>query len=47
VLSVTENLGDPHYQRRGTVMRLAGQAGFRLRNEHRGFGNYTLNLEKT
>ena len=28
-LSVTEILGDPHYQRRETVLRLAGDAGFK------------------
>jgi len=46
VLSVTETIFDPHYQRRETVIRLAGAAGFR---EKAFFGSrvaYTLNLEK-
>ena len=46
VLSVTETIFDPHYQRRATVTRLAGEAGFRERGS---FGNriaYTLNLAK-
>jgi ubiquinone/menaquinone biosynthesis C-methylase UbiE len=46
VLSVTEIIFDPHFQRRGTVTRLARAAGFR---EQAFFGNriaYTLNLEK-
>jgi len=45
-LSVTETIFDPHYQRRETVIRLAGAAGFR---EKAFFGSrvaYTLNLEK-
>jgi len=46
VLSVTELVFDPHFQRRGTVARLAAAAGFR---EKAVFGNrvaYTLHLEK-
>lgn len=46
VLSVTEILPDPHYQRRATVRRLAEAAGFR---PDRTFGRpwaYTLNLVK-
>ncbi len=46
VLSVTELIFDPHFQRRDTVLRLAGAAGFR---EKKFFGNriaYTLSLEK-
>jgi ubiquinone/menaquinone biosynthesis C-methylase UbiE len=46
VLSVTEVIFDPHFQRRRTVARLADQAGFR---EHAFFGNrfaYTMNLQK-
>ncbi len=45
-LSISEVLFDPHYQSRGTVMRLALVAGFR---EQRFFGNwlaFTVNLEK-
>ncbi len=46
ILSVTEIIFDPHFQSRGTVLRLASQAGFR---EKEFFGNrlaFTLNLEK-
>lgn len=46
VLSVTEIALDPHFQNRGTVLRLAGAAGFL---EKKRFGNrfaFTLNLEK-
>ncbi len=45
-LSVTELIFDPHFQRRDTVLRLAGVAGFR---EKKFFGNriaFTMNLEK-
>ena len=46
ILSVTEIIFDPHFQSRGTVLRLAGAVGFR---EKAFFGNriaFTLNLEK-
>jgi ubiquinone/menaquinone biosynthesis C-methylase UbiE len=46
ILSVTETVFDPHYQRRSTVARLASAVGFR---EVQFFGNwlaYTLHLEK-
>ncbi len=46
ILSVTEVMFDPHYQRRGTVLRLASTVGFQ---EKKFFGNrlaFTLNLEK-
>ncbi len=46
ILSVTEIVFDPHFQRRVTVAQLAGEAGFR---ELAFFGNafaYTLNLLK-
>jgi 2-polyprenyl-3-methyl-5-hydroxy-6-metoxy-1,4-benzoquinol methylase len=46
ILSVTEIILDPHFQRRQTVVGLAGAAGFR---ERAFFGNalaYTLHLEK-
>jgi ubiquinone/menaquinone biosynthesis C-methylase UbiE len=46
VLSITEILGDPHYQSRSTVLRLAQEAGFRFRREYRGLANYTLNFER-
>lgn len=46
ILSVTEIIFDPYFQRRSTVLRLASAAGFR---EKELFGNciaFTLNLEK-
>jgi ubiquinone/menaquinone biosynthesis C-methylase UbiE len=46
LLSVTEIIFDPHFQRRSTVLRLATSVGFRTQTF---FGNriaYTLNLEK-
>jgi len=46
ILSVTEIIFDPHFQRRSTVRRLAGRVGFR---EKKIFGNciaFTINLEK-
>ena len=46
ILSVTEIIFDPHFQSRGTVLRLGGAVGFR---ENKFFGNrfsFTLNLER-
>lgn len=46
ILSVTETIFDPHFQRRGKVLELAQAVGFR---EKQFFGNriaFTLNLEK-
>ncbi len=46
MLSVTETIFDPHFQRRDTVLRLADAVGFR---EKAFFGNrmaFTLNLER-
>ena len=46
ILSVTEIIFDPHFQRRSTVLRLANAVGFR---GEKLFGNciaYTLNVEK-
>jgi ubiquinone/menaquinone biosynthesis C-methylase UbiE len=46
LLVVTELIADPHFQRRSTVRKLAGAAGFR---EHSCSGNrvaYTLSLIK-
>ncbi len=45
-LSITEIVMDPHYQSRGTILRLGQAVGFR---EKQFFGNrfsFTLNLEK-
>jgi len=46
LLSITEIIFDPHFQRQGTVRKIAQQNGFR---EKAFFGNaiaYTMNLEK-
>jgi ubiquinone/menaquinone biosynthesis C-methylase UbiE len=46
ILCVTETIFDPHFQRRGTVLRLTKAIGFREKNR---FGNciaFTLILEK-
>lgn len=46
VLSITEVIADPHFQRRSTTRALAGVVGFK---EKECFGNrlaFTLNLEK-
>jgi len=46
ILSITEIIFDPHYQRRSTILRLAAAVGFRQKSF---FGNrfaFTLNLEK-
>lgn len=47
VLSVTEIIFDPHYQRHASILRLANSAGFR---EKAFFGNgfvFTVHLEKS
>ena len=47
ILSVTETIFDPHYQRRNTVTRLACEIGFK---EHAFYGNkiaFVLNLIKS
>lgn len=46
MLSVTEILPDPHYQNRTTVLRLAQDAGFRLRREYGNRFAFTLNFER-
>jgi ubiquinone/menaquinone biosynthesis C-methylase UbiE len=46
VLSVTEVLPDPHYQRLARVRDLAAAAGFRERRLFSGWVSYTLNLGK-
>jgi ubiquinone/menaquinone biosynthesis C-methylase UbiE len=46
MLSVSEVIFDPHFQSRGTILRLAGAVGFQ---DKQFFGNrfaFTLNLEK-
>jgi ubiquinone/menaquinone biosynthesis C-methylase UbiE len=46
VLSITEGLPDPHYQRRDTVVQLAEAAGLRLDQEFGGWTAYTANFVK-
>ena len=46
ILSITETVFDPHYQRQAMVIRLAEAAGFRFKAV---FGNrlaYTMQLER-
>ena len=45
-LSITEVLGDPHYQRRETVRQLAEAAGFRSREVHSHWIQFTANFER-
>jgi ubiquinone/menaquinone biosynthesis C-methylase UbiE len=46
VLSITEMAGDPHYQSRSTVQRLAEEAGFRLQSIQGGWWFFTANFTK-
>jgi ubiquinone/menaquinone biosynthesis C-methylase UbiE len=46
ILSVTEVIFDPHFQRRETVLRLAHAAGFQEKNFFGRSLAYTLHLEK-
>jgi hypothetical protein len=46
VLSVTEVIFDPHFQRRETVLEAAQTAGFREKNFLGRNLAYTLHLEK-
>ena len=46
VLSITEVLPDPHYQRVSRVRALAAQAGFREAARFGGWVSYTVNLSK-
>jgi SAM-dependent methyltransferase len=45
-LSVTEMIGDPHYQSRSTVQRLAEEAGFRPQSIQGHWWFYTANFLK-
>ena len=47
VLSISEMFGDPHYQTRSVVRRLAGEAGFRFQSVEGGWWLYTANFVKT
>ena len=46
ILSVTEVIFDPHFQRRETVSHVAQAAGFKEKNMFGGSLAYTLHLEK-
>jgi ubiquinone/menaquinone biosynthesis C-methylase UbiE len=46
ILSITEKFGDPHYQSRSTVKRLAESAGFRLESIQGGWWFFTANFVK-
>lgn len=46
VLSVTEVIPDPHYQRRSTVRALAEAAGFQFEGLFGGVLAYTMNFRK-
>jgi ubiquinone/menaquinone biosynthesis C-methylase UbiE len=45
-LSITEMAGDPHYQSRATVRRLAEEAGFRLQSIQGGWWFFTASFVK-
>ncbi len=46
ILSITEIFGDPHYQRRSVVRRLAEGVGFRLRSVRGGWWLFTAEFVK-
>ena len=46
ILSITEMAGDPHYQRRSVVRRLAENAGFRLESVRGGWWLFTADFVK-
>jgi ubiquinone/menaquinone biosynthesis C-methylase UbiE len=46
ILSITEMAGDPHYQRRAVVRRLAEAAGFRLESVRGGWWLFTADFVK-
>lgn len=46
ILSVTEIIFDPHYQRKNTVQSLAYDVGFQKKNIFTDWCAFTLNLEK-
>ena len=47
ILSVTETVFDPHYQRRETVEALASEVGFRMSGYFGNRAAYTMHLVKT
>jgi ubiquinone/menaquinone biosynthesis C-methylase UbiE len=46
ILSVTELIFDPHFQRKGTVIKLATAVGFQEKNSFGGRLAYTMHLQK-
>lgn len=46
ILSITEIIFDPHYQRRNTVLALARAVGFKEKKKFEDWFAYTLHLEK-
>jgi ubiquinone/menaquinone biosynthesis C-methylase UbiE len=46
ILSLTEVFPDPHFQPRGTVRKLAGQAGYEVRETHGNWRAFTVNLAR-
>jgi ubiquinone/menaquinone biosynthesis C-methylase UbiE len=46
ILSVTEKIGDPHYQSRSVVERLAQEVGFRLQSVEGGWWSFTASFAK-
>lgn len=46
ILSITEVLPDPHYQRKSTVIHLAGETGFQVDTVNQDWRSYTINLKR-
>lgn len=46
VLTVTETIFDPHYQKRGEVLKLADKAGFQRNGFNGNWAAYSLLLSK-
>ena len=46
ILSITEMFGDPHYQSRSVVQRLARKAGFRFESIEGGWWLFTAQFRK-
>lgn len=46
VLSITETMFDPHYQRRSKILKMASSLGYKEKQTFGGFFAYTLNLKK-
>jgi ubiquinone/menaquinone biosynthesis C-methylase UbiE len=47
ILSVTETIFDPHYQRYNVVLELATKIGFQKQHVFTDWFSFTLNLEKS